>query len=349
MIGPVHEGDSVPRSGRAEGTWTTPHRVAVLALDGVVPFDLSVPIEVFGRARLAGGAPAYEVLVCGPTAELAAGPIAIRVPHGLDALATADTVVVAGVDDVDRPVPPAVGAALRAAPGRLVSICSGAFVLAAAGILDGRPATTHWVAAAELARRHPGVLVDPDVLYVDDGDVLTSAGAAAGLDLCLHVVRRDHGAAVAAEAARMSVVALERAGGQAQFVAHERISVARRGRAEGPGTAQPPGPDGASLEPLLGWLVENLHRPLTVDEIAARAALSPRSLTRRFREQTGSSPGRWLGRHRIRRAQQLLESTDRPVERIAGDVGFGSPTAFRERFRAVVGVSPRDYRRSFRG
>jgi transcriptional regulator GlxA family with amidase domain len=332
MMGLVPECDSVPRRDRAGGAGTTRHRVAVLALDGVVPFDLSLPVEVFGRARLSGGQPAYEVLVCGPTAELAAGPIAIRVSHGLDALAIADTVVVAGVDDVDRPVPPAVREALRAAPGRLVSICAGAFVLAAAGILDGRPATTHWAAAAELARRHPAVLVDPDVLYVDDGDVLTSAGAAAGLDLCLHIVRRDHGAAVAAEAARVSVVALERTGGQSQFVAHE-----------------PPGPEGGSLEPLLGWLVENLHRPLTLDDMAARAAMSPRSLTRRFREQTGSSPGRWLGRHRIRRAQQLLESTDRPVERIAGDVGFGSPTAFRERFRAVVGLSPRDYRRSFRG
>jgi transcriptional regulator GlxA family with amidase domain len=328
----MHERDSVPRRGQAEGPWTTPHRVAVLALDGVVPFDLSLPVEVFGRARLPAGDPAYEVLVCGPAPELAAGPITIRVRHGLSALATADTVVVAGVDDVDRPVPPAVVAALGSAPGRLVSICSGAFVLATAGILDGRRATTHWAAAAELARRHPAVRVDPDVLYVDDGDVLTSAGAAAGLDLCLHLVRRDHGAAVAAEVARASVVALERTGGQAQFVAHE-----------------PPGETGGSLEPLLGWLAENLDRPLTLDDIAARAAMSTRSLSRRFRAQTGASPASWLGRHRVRRAQLLLESTDRPVERIARDVGFGSPTAFRERFRAVVGVSPRDYRRSFRG
>jgi transcriptional regulator GlxA family with amidase domain len=328
----MHERDIVPLRGRADGARTTRHRLAVLALDGVVPFDLSLPIEVFGRARLADGSPAYELLVCGPTAELAAGPIAVRVPHGLDVLATADTVVVAGVDDVDRPVPPAVVAALRSAPGRLASVCSGAFVLAAAGLLDGRRATTHWVAAADLARRHPAVRVDPDVLFVDDGDVLTSAGAAAGLDLCLHMVRSDHGAAVAAEAARAAVMALERTGGQAQFVVRE-----------------PPGETGGSLEPLLGWLGENLHRPLTLEDIAARAAMSPRSLTRRFREQTGSSPARWLGRHRIRRAQVLLESTDRPVERIGAEVGFGSPTAFRERFRDVVGVSPRDYRRSFRG
>jgi transcriptional regulator GlxA family with amidase domain len=307
------------------------HRVAVLAPDGVVPFDMALPVEVFGRARLADGRPAYEVLVCAATPEVAAGLVTIRVRHGLDALAAADTVVVPGVDDVDRPVPPAVLDALRAAPGRKVSICAGAFLLAAAGLLDGRRATTHWAAAAELARRHPSVRVDPDVLYVDEGDVLTSAGAAAGLDLCLHLVHRDHGAAVAADAARASVMPLERAGGQAQFVAHE-----------------PPGPSGGSLEPLLGWLVENLHRPLTLDDVAARAAMSTRSLSRHFREQTGGTPAHWLRRHRVRRAQLLLESTDRPVERIGEDVGFASPTAFRQRFREVVGVSPRAYRRAFR-
>ncbi|MCO1654999.1 GlxA family transcriptional regulator [Pseudonocardia humida] len=307
------------------------HRVAVLAFDGVVPFDLALPVEVFGRARLADGRPAYEVLVCAATPQVAAGLVALRVPHGLGALAAADTVVVPGVADAERSVPGAVLDALRTAPGRKVSICAGAFVLAAAGLLDGRRATTHWAAAAELARRHPAVRVDPDVLYVDEGDVLTSAGAAAGLDLCLHLVRRDHGAAVAADAARASVMPLERAGGQAQFVAHE-----------------PPGPAGGSLEPLLGWLVENLHRPLTLDDIAARAVMSTRSLSRRFREQTGSTPAHWLRRHRVRRAQQLLESTDRPVERIGEDVGFASPTAFRQRFREVVGVSPRDYRRAFR-
>ncbi|WP_214402144.1 GlxA family transcriptional regulator [Pseudonocardia lacus] len=307
------------------------HRVAVLAFDGVVPFDLALPVEVFGRARLAGGEPAYEVLVCAAAPEVAAGPVSLRVPHGLDLLATADTVVVPGVDDAERTVPAVVIDALRAAPGRKVSICAGAFVLAAAGVLDGRRATTHWAAAAELARRHPAVRVDPDVLYVDEGDVLTSAGAAAGLDLCLHLVRRDHGAAVAVEAARASVMPLERAGGQAQFVAHE-----------------PPGPQGSSLGPLLDWLARNLHRPLTLDDIAARAVMSTRSLSRRFREQTGSTPALWLRRHRVRRAQLLLESTDRPVERIGADVGFASPTAFRQRFREVVGVSPRDYRRAFR-
>jgi transcriptional regulator GlxA family with amidase domain len=300
-------------------------------MDGVVPFDLSVPIEVFGRARLVDDAPAYDVRVCGASPEVDAGAFAVRVPHGLDVLATVDTVVVPGVADIAAPVPPAVLDALRGAPGRLVSICVGAFTLAAAGLLDGRRATTHWAAAAELARRHPAVTVDRDVLYVDEGDVLTSAGAAAGLDLCLHIVRRDHGAAVAGRTARLSVAPLERAGGQAQFVAHE-----------------PPAPQGSSLEPLLAWLVDNLHRPFTLADIAAHAAMSDRSLSRHFRRQTGTTPLRWMNRQRIRRAQQMLEDTDQPAERIGELVGFTSPTAFRERFREVVGVSPQAYRRSFR-
>lgn len=168
------------------------------------------------------------------------------------------------------------------------------------------------------------------MLFVDDGPVLTSAGAAAGLDLCLHIVRRDHGAAAAAQTARSCVMPLERAGGQAQFIAHE-----------------PPVPAGATLQPLLAWLTDNLHRPLTLADIAARASMSTRSLSRQFRNQTGTTPMQWLSRHRIRRAQQLLEETDRPVEQIGGLVGFTSPTTFRACFRQVVGVSPRDYRAAF--
>nr|MDT0656787.1 helix-turn-helix domain-containing protein [Micromonospora sp. DSM 115978] len=308
------------------------HRVVILALDGVVPFDLSVPIEVFGRAKLADGGPAYQVRVCAETEEVRAGLIAVRVPDGLSVVAGADTVVVPGVADLDAPVPPAVIRALTEATGRLVAICTGAFVLAAAGLLDGRRATTHWASAPELARRHRSVAVDPGVLFVEDGRVLTSAGAAAGLDLCLHVVRRDHGAAVAARTARSSVMPLERAGGQAQFIAHE-----------------PPAPEGISLQPLLTWLAANLHRPLTLSAIADRASMSTRSLSRHFVDQTGSTPMRWLGRQRIRRAQELLETTDRPVERIGELVGFASPTAFRERFRQIVGVSPRQYRLTFVG
>ncbi|WBB89251.1 helix-turn-helix domain-containing protein [Verrucosispora sp. WMMC514] len=306
------------------------HRVVVVAYDGVVPFDLAVPVEVFGRARRADGAAAYQVRVCGATGEVRAGAFGLRVPYDLSAMVEADTVVVPGVADLDAPVPEAVRAALADSPARLLSICTGAFVLAAAGRLDGRRATTHWAAAAELARRYPSVIVDPDVLFVEDAPVSTSAGAAAGLDLCLHVVRRDHGAAVAAETARSCVMPLERAGGQAQFIAYE-----------------PPAPAGHSLEPLLAWLTDNLHRPLTLAEIAAYAMMSPRSLSRHFRDQTGTTPMRWLSRHRVRRAQHLLERSDQPVERIGELVGFTSPTAFRACFRQLVGVSPRDYRATF--
>jgi transcriptional regulator GlxA family with amidase domain len=306
------------------------YRVAILAYDGVVPFDLSVPIEVFGRARLADGRPAYDVRVCAGAGEVDAGPITVRAPYGLDVAVEADTVVVPGTADIDRPVPAVLIAALTAARGRLVSICTGAFTLAATGLLDGRRATTHWAAAAELARRHPAIAVDPDVLFVDEGRMLTSAGAAAGLDLCLHIVRRDHGAAVAAQTARTSVMPLERAGGQAQFISHE-----------------PPAAAGTSLQPLLAWLADNLHTHLTLADIAGRASMSTRSLSRHFRDQTGTTPQQWLSRQRVRRAQQLLEQTDRSVEQIGGLVGFTSPTAFRECFRHVVGVSPRDYRRAF--
>jgi len=306
------------------------HRVAILAYDGVVPFDLAVPIEVFGRARLADGRPAYEVRVCAPVGEVGAGLINIRTPHGLDVAIEADTVVIPGTADIDSPIPAVLIDAITAARGRLVSICTGTFTLAATGLLDGRRATTHWAAARELARRHPAVDVDPDVLFVDEGRVLTSAGAAAGLDLCLHIVRRDHGAAVATQTARSSVMPLERAGGQAQFITHE-----------------PPVVSGSSLQPLLTWLTDNLHVHLTLVDIARRASMSTRSLSRHFRRQTGTTPLQWLSRQRIRRAQQLLEETDHSVEYVGELVGFTSPTAFRGSFRQIVGVSPRDYRRAF--
>ncbi|MER5568501.1 helix-turn-helix domain-containing protein [Streptomyces goshikiensis] len=312
------------------------HTVAVLALDGVIPFDLSTPIEVFSRTRLPGGRPAYRVRVCAPTPEVDAGAFALRAPWPLEALAEADTIVLPGVADLDAPLPPEVLDALRRAAGRgtrIASICVGAFVLAATGLLDGLRATTHWMAAPTLAARYPGIEVDADVLYIDNGQLLTSAGAAAGLDLCLHLIRRDHGSAVAADAARLSVMPLEREGGQAQFIVHE----------------QPPTPHGSELEPLLSWMEENVHHELTLDEIAGRAGMSTRTLNRRFREQTGTSPLQWLHRARIRQAQYLLENTGHPVERIASQVGFGSPTAFRDRFRRVAGTSPNAYRRAFQG
>ncbi|MFE6845330.1 GlxA family transcriptional regulator [Streptomyces sp. NPDC057686] len=312
------------------------HTVAVLALDGVIPFDLSTPVEVFGRTRLPDGRPAYRVRVCAPAGEVDAGAFALRAPWSLEALAEADTIVLPGVADLDAPVPPEVLDALREAAARgtrIASICVGAFVLAATGLLDGLRATTHWVAAPLLAARYPEIEVDADVLYIDNGQFLTSAGAAAGLDLCLHLIRRDHGSAVAADAARLAVMPLEREGGQAQFIVHTR----------------PPTPRGSTLEPLLRWLEDTAHHELTLDEIAAEAGMSVRTLNRRFREQTGTSPLQWLHRARIRQAQYLLETTGHPVERIASQVGFGSPTAFRDRFRRITGTSPHAYRRAFQG
>lgn len=310
------------------------HTVVVVAVPDVVPSDLSAPCDLFAHVRLAGGAPAYRVRVAGAVPTVHAGWFDIVVPHGLDALAEADTIVIPGTTDATTPPDPRLLAAIRAAAARgarVASICTGAFLLAATGLLDGRRATTHWRAAAELARRFPAVRVDPDVLYVDEGAVLTSAGAAAGLDLCLHLVRRDHGSAVAADAARFVVMPPERAGGQAQFIVHPAPS------------------DGTSLQPLLRWLEASIDRPVSLDGLATRAGLSPRSLTRRFREQTGSSPLQWVLRARVRRAQQLLETTRHPVDEVARASGFGSATALREQFQRVLATSPQAYRRAFQG
>ncbi|NJA56204.1 GlxA family transcriptional regulator [Streptomyces sp. NEAU-H3] len=351
------------------------HTVAVLALDHVIPFDLSVPIETFGRTRLPDGRDAYRVVVCAPSPgeEVATGAFTLRAPYGLDALRTADTVVVPGTATPLAPLPAPVREALRevAARGtRIASICTGAFPLAATGLLDGLRATTHWAAAALLAETYPAVEVDPDVLHVDNGQFLTSAGAAAGLDLCLHLVRRDYGSAVAADAARLSVMPLEREGGQAQFIvapwpatprgaelepllawleAHldEEVTVERMAQfivAPWPAT-----PRGAELEPLLAWLEAHLDEEVTVERMARQAGTSTRTLIRHFKEQTGTTPLRWLHRARVRRGQHLLETTGYSVERIAGQVGFGSAGAFRERFKRTTGVSPQGYRRAFGG
>ncbi|MEW2402372.1 helix-turn-helix domain-containing protein [Streptomyces sp. NPDC046862] len=311
------------------------HTVAVLALDQVIPFDLSAPIDTFTWARLPDGRTPYRIRVCSPTPEVTAGHFALRAPHGLDALADADTIILPGTADPTVPLPPGVAQAVceAAATGtRIASICVGAFIFAATGLLDGQRATTHWIAAADLSAMYPKVTVDPNVLYVDNGQFLTSAGASAAMDMCLHMIRNDYGSAVAAHAARMSVMPLEREGGQAQFILHP----------------QPPAPAGATLEPLLHWMEENAERDLTLDDIAAHAGTSARTLNRRFREQTGTTPLQWLHRARVRRAQHLLENTDRAVEHIAHQAGFGSSTAFRDRFKRVVGISPQAYRRAFR-
>ena len=320
-----------PKGAKRGGTR---HLVAVVAFDGVVLGDLATPCEVFGRARDSKGRPPYDVRVCSAAREVKSTHLALRVPWRLSCLRRADTVIVPGIDDLDRPFPePLLRAIRRAAErgARVASICSGAFLLAATGILDGRRATTHWRSAAELARRHPAIDVDPDVLYVDNGNLLTSAGAVAGHDLCLHLVRRDLGAEVAAQVARMAVMPLERAGGQAQFIVHE-----------------PPTSDGASIGPLLAWLERNLGRDLSLPVIARQAAMSTRTLSRRFREQAGTTPALWVTGARVRRAQRLLETTDLSVERVAAEAGFGSSAVLRERFGRIVGTNPQAYRRTFR-
>jgi transcriptional regulator GlxA family with amidase domain len=310
-----------------------PHLVAVVAFDGVVLGDLSTACEVFGLAKRRDGRAAYEVRVCSESAQVTSTHVALRVPWRLSSLALADTVIVPGINDLGRPVPASVLRGIRRAAergARVASICTGAFVLAATGVLDGLRATTHWLAAAELARRHPSLDLDANVLYVDNGRVLTSAGAAAGFDLCIHMVRRDLGAEVAASVARLAVMPLERAGGQAQFIEHAPPS-------EAPG----------AMTSVLAWMEQNLSRNLTLPDIARRAAMSTRTLSRRFRVQVGTTPAAWLAHARVRFAQRLLETTNMPVEQVASEAGFGSAVVMRVHFGALVGTSPLSYRRAF--
>ncbi|GAA4620006.1 AraC family transcriptional regulator [Actinoallomurus vinaceus] len=312
------------------------HTVAILVLDQTVVYDMAIPVEVFGRVRLPDGRRPYRVRTCGPQPEVPTETFTIHTPWGLEALADADTIIVPGRSETAGPPPVEALEALRdaAAHGtRIASICGGAFILAATGLLDGLAATTHWIAAQQFAEMFPKVDVRPDVLYVDNGQLLTSAGASSGLDLCLHMVRRDLGSAVAADAARLAVAPLEREGGQAQYIAHE----------------QPPVPRGSLLEPTLTWIEDHLKDDLTLEDMAARCGMSTRTFSRRFREHTGTTPLQWLLRARVRRAQYLLEHTDHSVERIATQAGFGSATAFRERFKRVAGTTPQAYRAAFRG
>ncbi|MGO4612862.1 GlxA family transcriptional regulator [Nocardia sp. 2YAB30] len=311
----------------------TPHRVVVLALDGVYPFELGIPNRVFGSA-----AGRYEIRTCSidgrPVRTSADYDIAVA--HDSGALETADTVALPACDismtlggELPQPV---LDAFARIRPGaRIVAICTGAFIAAAAGLLDGRPATTHWNQAEVFRRAFPRVRLDPRVLYVDDGDILTSAGAAAGIDLCLHLVRRDHGSAVANAVARRCVAPPWRDGGQAQYI------------------EQPvPRETSAGTAAARQWALENLAHPVTVDELAARARMSKRTFARRFRNEVGTSPGRWLIQQRVFRARHLLESTDLTVDRIAGEVGFATGTSLRQHLYESIGVSPQAYRRTFR-
>ncbi|MCC7002565.1 MAG: helix-turn-helix domain-containing protein [Gemmatimonadaceae bacterium] len=314
-----------------------PHRVAILALPSVVPFDLAVPVQVFGYPRADLGAKRYRAVVCGETAgpvTTSSGLFLLTVPHGLEALRRAETIVVPGIDDLDRPIAPAVLRALQRAHARgarIMSICTGSFVLAAAGLLDGRRATTHWIDAPVMRERFPRVEVDPDVLYVDEERVLTSAGIASGIDLCLYVLQCDHGAALANAVARRLVVAPHRSGGQAQFIA-EPVPV----------------PTGVSLEATRVWALKRLHEPLTVATMAAHAKLSVRSFARHFTAECGTTPLQWLLRHRLLQAQRELETSDLPVERVAQRAGFGSSVSLRQHFRRALGTSPLEYRRTFR-
>ncbi|WP_415960744.1 GlxA family transcriptional regulator [Streptomyces sp. 021-4] len=308
-------------------------------------YELSIPCTVFGKPQPDLAEPWYDLRLCG-TGEPGQAPgtpasgtigLSLHTRHGLADLAGADTVIVPSVPDacVDegRPLPPELITALRHAydsGARMVSLCTGAFALAEAGILDGRRATAHWLHTAQLAARYPKVRVDDSVLYVDDGDVLTSAGLTAGLDLCLHLVRRDLGAHVANQLARRMVVPAHRPGGQAQFI------------------DQPmPATDDRGLAPVLDWARERLDEPLTVEDLARQAAMSPRTLYRRLQAATGVTPLQWLLNQRIRRAQSLLESTDLPVSRIGELSGLGTANNLRHHFLKQIGVSPSDYRRAF--
>lgn len=305
-------------------------------MDGVVPFELGIPARIFGAARDRNGESLYSVVTC--TAD--GRPVRtdadymITVEHDARQVALADTVVIPPSHGLreDGPTETLVGVLARVRPGtRMMAICTGAFVLAAAGLLDDRPATTHWRETDRLARLFPRVRVDPAVLYIDDGDVLTSAGVAAGVDLCLHVVRRDHGSAVANGVARTCVVPPWREGGQAQFIQHPV-----------------PEPAAASTLATRMWALERLDLPTTMNDMAEHARMSRRTFTRRFRNEVGTSPGQWLTAQRLTRARHLLEATDLPIDQVAEQAGFGTAASLRQHLRRSIGISPHQYRHTFR-
>jgi AraC family transcriptional regulator, transcriptional activator FtrA len=312
------------------------HAVAIVLYDGVTAFELGIACEIFGShwSEILG-VPWYRLRVCA----LTPGPVTVdaglklQAAYGAEHIVSADTVIV--LPSVAAEVPAGICAALRLAHSRgsrVVSLCTGAFALAAAGLLDGRRATTHWSECADLARQYPKVTVDPAVLFVDEGDIFTSAGSAAGIDLCLHLVRQDYGTETATQLARQLVVAPQREGGQAQYI-----------------TAPMPELDSSSLfAETVSWLQEHLNEPLTVEELAARSAMSPRTFARRFLAGTGTTPYQWLLQQRIRLAQRLLETTDLPVDEVAEASGFSTAANLRKHFSRTVHTSPQSYRRTFR-
>jgi AraC family transcriptional activator FtrA len=319
----------VPRASRI--LKTRRHVVAAVAYEGLSTFEFGIVVELFGlrRPEIANW---YDFIVCAETTRpaTAAGGVRFLARAGLSALQRADTIVIPGWRDVHEPPPRRLTSALLEAHGRgarLVSICSGTFVLAATGLLNGRRATTHWRHTELLGRNYPDIRVDPAVLYVDEGDILTSAGSAAGIDLCLHIIRRDFGARVVNEVARRLVMAPHREGGQAQFIPH---------------------PVGDATEPwlsdLMQWTQRHLQEPLTTSRLAAVARMTRRTFFRRFAAMTGGTPADWLTGLRIARARDLLETSAKPIERIAWECGFGSAAAMRHHFHQRVKVSPASYR-----
>ena len=310
--------------------------VAIVVCDGVTVFELGVACEVFGNSwSPMFGVPWYRSVVCG----VMPGPVTVDAGfqllavHGAERIASADTVIVLPTIAAEGP-PAAIAEALRQAHARgarIVSLCTGAFAVAAAGLLDGRRATTHWTECRELARRYPKVTVDPGVLFVDDGDILTSAGSAAGIDLCLHVVRHDYGTEIATQLARQLVVPPQRDGGQAQYI-----------------DAPMPDLDSSSLfADTVSWLQEHMNEPVTVEDLAARSAMSPRTFARRFLASTGTTPYQWLLRQRVQLAQRLLEMSDLPIEVVAEQSGFSTAANLRKHFSRTVHTSPHAYRRTF--
>ena len=317
-------------------TGPDPRTVAVVVHAGVTVFELGVACDIFGDAWSATlGVPWYRLLVCGVTA----GPVAtdsgfqVLPAFGLERVREAGTVIVlpsVSIEQVPAELPGVLRQA-RARGSRIVSLCTGAFALGAAGLLDGRRATTHWEECALLARRYPAAKVDPDVLFTDEDGILTSAGSAASIDLCLHLVRTDHGTEIATQLARQLVVPPQRDGGQAQYI-----------------DAPMPDHDSSGLfAGTLDWLQEHLAEPVTIEDLAVRAAMSPRTFARRFLASTGTTPYRWLLRQRIQLAQRMLETTDLPVDRVARASGFSTAANLRKHFSRAVRTSPQAYRRTF--
>lgn len=307
--------------------------VAVLVPPDVILTDLAVSVDMFSWVELPDGGKGYRVLICGPDrGGVRSRGLQLVTPHGLEALEEADLIVVPGSNDLETRFDEDTLGAIRkehARGARLASVCVGAFLLADTGLLDGRRATTHWKVADQLAARHPAIFVDPTVIYIDNGDVLTSAGATAGIDLCLHIIAADHGAAAATEVGRIAVAPLKRESNEPQVIANDQPA------------------DVTSLLPLLRWLEENLDKDIRLRDMAAHAMVSQRTLSRRFVEQTGLSPVQWLARRRVFRAREMLETTTLTIDTIAGATGFASANQFRVSFQRSTGTSPTAYRRRF--